>query len=220
MKLSVIAAAAMLLAVPTERSAYAQTSSAAQSRPSDQQLTNIIATKIANDKSLSADAVKVTVEGGVVTLSGMVGKDSDKVTAEQLARVPGVERVENKLVSREKATDATKGAAGAVADATKTAAEAVADTSKKGAKKTKEAVSKTGEVITDGWISSRIKTKFMGDDTLQASSIQVDTKDHVVTLTGAVPTSAARTKAIALAKEVEGVNRVVDKLTVVSQDPR
>ena len=78
-------------------------------------------------------------------------------------------------------------------------------------------VSKSGEKITDGWITSRIKTKYMADDTLQSSSINVDTRDHVVTLKGAVPTQAARTKAIEMAKEVEGVDRVVDALKVVGQ---
>ena len=116
-------------------------------------------------------------------------------------------RVENNLKSREKATNAVTGTAGTVADATKTgaektaeatktAAEKTADATKTAAGKTKDAVSKSGEKITDGWITSRIKTKFMADDTLQSSSINVDTRDHVVTLKGAVPTEAARTKAI------------------------
>jgi hypothetical protein len=149
MKLSVIALAAMLVAIPAS-SAVAQSATATQSRPSDKELSSMIATKIANDKALSADAIKVSVKDGVVTLSGIVGKDEDKAAAEEAARVPGVVRVENKLASREKATNKTKGTAGTVADATR-----------KGAEKTKDAAGKTGSVITDGWISTRIKTNFM-----------------------------------------------------------
>jgi hyperosmotically inducible protein len=78
----------------------------------------------------------------------------------------------------------------------------------------------TGETITDGWITSRIKTKFMADEAMRASSINVDTNDHVVTLKGAVADEAARAKAISLAKEVEGVNRVVDKLQVANKTPK
>jgi osmotically-inducible protein OsmY len=52
---------------------------------------------------------------------------------------------------------------------------------------------------------------------LRASSINVDTNNHVVTLKGAVPTEAARDKALAIAKEVEGVNKVVDSLTVTDK---
>jgi hyperosmotically inducible protein len=137
----------------------------------------------------------------------MVPKDADIPRAERLATVPGVVRVENKLTSREKATDKAKSTANAAADKTK-----------KGAEKAKDALSKTGEVITDGWISSRIKTKFMGDEALRASAIDVDSSDHVVTLSGAVPNAAAHAKALSMAREVEGVNRVVDKLKVASKN--
>jgi hyperosmotically inducible periplasmic protein len=220
MKLSVITAVALLAAGPVAGTAFAQATAATQTRPTDQELSSLIATKIANDKSLSPDAIKVTVENGVVTLTGMVAKDEDKARAERVARVPGVVRVENNLASREKATDKVKGTAGTVSDAAKTGAEKTKDATKKGAEKTKDALSKTGENITDGWITSRIKTKFMGDEVMRASSINVDTNDHVVTLKGAVPDEAARAKAIELAKEVEGVNRVVDKLQVANKTPK
>ena len=219
MKLSTIAAVALLALAPmaTANTVAAQTT--APARPSDQQLSSEIATRIANNKTLSADAVKVKVENGVVTLSGMVGKDADKVTAEELARVPGVVRVENNLKSREKATDKVEGTAGAVAGAAKTGAEKTVDATKKAAGATRSAVSKTGENITDAWITSRIKTKFMGEEVLRASSINVDTNNHVVTLKGAVPTAAARDKALALAKEVEGVDRVLDTLKITEKMP-
>jgi hyperosmotically inducible protein len=206
MKLNVITAVVMLSAAPCVAPVFAQSGSATATRPTDDELSSVIATKIANDKALSADAVKVTVKGGVVTLSGMVGKDADKATAEELAHVAGVVRVDNHLTSREKATTKTKDAG-----------HAVVDTTKKGASKTKDVAVKTGEVTTDGWISTHIKTKFMGDEALRASDIKVDTNNHVVTLTGAVPDEAARTKAVGMAKDVEGVNRVVDNLKVVGK---
>jgi hyperosmotically inducible protein len=221
MKLSTITAVALLAVVPvlgTANTATAQTT-AAQARPTDEQLSSEISTRIASNKTLSPDAVKVTVKNGVVTLSGMVGKDADKATAEELARVPGVVRVENNLKSREKATDKVEGTAGAVAGAVKTGAEKTVEGTKKAAGATKSAVSKTGENITDGWITSRIKTKFLGEEVLRASSINVDTNNHVVTLKGAVPTVAAREKALALAKEVEGVDKVVDSLKVTEKMP-
>jgi len=220
MKLSVITAVAVLAIAsgPSVTStATAQTVPATQTRPTDDQLTSEIATRIANDKTLSPDAVKVTVKEGVVTLSGMVGKDADKATAEELARVPGVVRVENHLKSREKATDKVEGTAGAVAGAAKTGAEKTVDATKKAAGATKSAAVKTGENVTDGWITSRIKTRFMAEEVLRGSAINVDTEHHVVTLKGAVPTLAARDKAMALAKEVEGVDRVVDSLTVTEK---
>jgi hyperosmotically inducible protein len=80
--------------------------------------------------------------------------------------------------------------------------------------KTKEGVSKTGEVMTDGWITGRVKTRFAGEDVLKGSDINVDTNDHVVTLKGTVPTAEARTRAVAVAKDTEGVKNVIDRLTI------
>ena len=201
MKLSVIAAVAMLSTVPMHSVAYS--APAAQAKPTDQELSEQIAKAISNDKVLAADAVNVSVKAGVVTLTGLVGKDADRARAEKLARLPGVTRVENNLKSREKPTSAVAGAADAVADA-----------SKKGAKATANAVSKTGEVITDEWIVTRIRTNIANDKALTRTDIDVEVKKNVVTLTGTVPTAVARDKALAVAKEVEGVSRVVNNLKI------
>jgi len=50
-------------------------------------------------------------------------------------------------------------------------------------------------------------------------NITVDSTDKVVTLSGAVPTAAARANAVKIANEVEGVKRVIDKLTVADKTP-
>src|SRR5437867_1621826 len=88
------------------------------------------------------------------------------------------------------------------------------DAAGKVTEKTKEGVSKTGEVITDSWITTRVKSKFLDESVLKGSDIHVETNDHVVTLTGTVPTQAGRARAVEQTKEVEGVHKVVDKLTV------
>jgi osmotically-inducible protein OsmY len=209
MKLIGIAAVGMLFTVPAGAFAQPAPVPQTQTQPSDQELSNRIAQAISDDKTLSADAIKVSVTGGVVSLTGMVGKDADRARAEKLARIPGVSRVENKLKSREKATDAVKESADSVADA-----------SKKGAKATKKAVSKTGEVITDEWIVTRIRTNVANDAALGGSDIKVEVKNNVVTLNGTVPTEAARTKALAVARDVEGVNRVINNLKVGPKIPK
>lgn len=88
----------------------------------------------------------------------------------------------------------------------------------KGAKvvgnKTKDGVSKTGEIMTDGWITSRVSGRFVNEDLLKSSNINVDTSDHIVTLKGTVVTSAGRARAGVVAKETEGVRRVVNNLIV------
>ena len=90
----------------------------------------------------------------------------------------------------------------------------------KGAKvvgaKTKDGVSKTGEVMTDGWITTRVNSRFVNEDLLKGSDINVDTDKHVVTLKGTVTTAAGRNRAGVVAKGTEGVQRVVNQLTIAS----
>ena len=203
MRRRVMIAVALLSGAPLANTALAQVNPGSQGRPTDQQLSDTIAKRIANDPTLSADAINVSVKSGVATLTGVVGKESDKAKAVELARIVGIIRVENHLTSREKAGDKTKDAA-----------DAVGDTTKKAAKETKNAASKTGEAITDSWISTRIKGNFAGEQALKGSDIKVNVKDHLVTLTGTVPDATAHARALTIAKEVEGVDRVVDNLKI------
>src|SRR5688572_3946782 len=67
---------------------------------------------------------------------------------------------------------------------------------------------------TDPGITTAVKTKLAADDVVKAYRIDVDTKNHVVTLTGAVDTSEARQRAVQIARGTDGVTNVVDNLTV------
>ena len=220
MKLSVFGLLAIVAAGPAAANTFAQAAATTTTAPSaqDKAISDRIARRIAEEPGLKADAVKVKVENGVVTLSGMVANEADRGRAERLAHVEGVSKVVNDLKTHDDAKSGVKGTAGTVADKTKEGAETVADKTKEGAEKvgekTKEGLSKTGEVITDTWITSRISSKFINEDLLHDSNIDVDTKDHVVTLNGTVLTAAGRRRAVAIAKEVEGVHRVVDKMTI------
>lgn len=80
--------------------------------------------------------------------------------------------------------------------------------------KTKEGVSKTGEVITDGWITTRVHQRFVGEGLLKNSDINVETDKHVVTLKGTVTNAAGRRRARTIAIQTEGVRRVVNRLTI------
>jgi osmotically-inducible protein OsmY len=118
----------------------------------------------------------------------------------------------------EKTADAAKNIAQKTGEKTKEIAEKTADKTKEIAvavgSKTKEIVSTTGEVITDGWITTKVKAKFIDETLLKGSDINVDTNDHVVTLKGAVASDAAKTRAAAIARGTEGVTRVVNQLVV------
>ena len=113
-------------------------------------------------------------------------------------------------------SDQAKKSVEQVKDKTKEVAEDAAEKTKEAvsgaAEKGKQIVSQTGEVITDGWITTKVKAKFSDEKLLKDADISVDTKDRVVTLKGAVPSADARKRAIAIADGTEGVLRVVDEM--------
>jgi len=131
----------------------------------------------------------VKVDKGVATLTGDVATAAQKAEAEKLAKVHGVTRVDNRI-QIDPNEDKT-----------------VADRVSKG-------LSRTGESINDAWILAKVKWFHTGADALKGSDINVDVKDGVVTLKGTVKTEAGRARAIALAKDTDGVKRVVDQLTI------
>ena len=80
--------------------------------------------------------------------------------------------------------------------------------------KTAEAANQAGEVLNEGALTAKIKSKMALDDLVRARSIDVTTSGHVVTLTGAVASEAERNRAVQLARETAGVTQVVDRLTL------
>src|SRR3954463_16519779 len=221
--------------------ASAQTSSAA--KVDDSTLKTRVETRLMNDATLKGDNIVVSVDKGVVTLSGTVHNKAQKDRAKQLAKVSGVTDVDSKLdvestgpSTVDNAEAKTKHAAKETKDATVHGAEKTKDATVHGAEKTKDATvhgaektkgtagtagsktkdvaSDTGEAINDAWITTKIKTEFVNEDALKGSDINVDTNDHVVTLKGTVATPAGKTRAEEIAKTTKGVTSVVNTLTV------
>ena len=78
-----------------------------------------------------------------------------------------------------------------------------------------DAAKKTGNAITDSWITMKVHSQFIPEDALEGSDIDVDTSAGVVALKGTVPTEAAKTRAVAIAKATDGVKSVTDQLRIV-----
>lgn len=70
------------------------------------------------------------------------------------------------------------------------------------------------QVLNDGALTTKIKSKMALDDTVRALSIDVDSRNGVVTLSGRVNSEAERAKALQLARETAGVTTVHDRLVV------
>ena len=72
----------------------------------------------------------------------------------------------------------------------------------------------TGEYLDDAGLTTAVKAKLANNQASSMGRIGVETVNGVVHLTGVVGSDADRTEAIRLAKQVEGVKRVDNALTV------
>jgi osmotically-inducible protein OsmY len=70
------------------------------------------------------------------------------------------------------------------------------------------------QVLTEGSLTAKIKSKMALDDTVKALSIDVDTDGSQVTLSGTVNSAAERDRALQLARETAGVTAVRDRLVI------
>ena len=70
------------------------------------------------------------------------------------------------------------------------------------------------QVLNEGSLTAKIKSKMALDDTVKALSIDIDTSGTEVTLSGTVNSAAEKAKALQLARETAGVTAVHDKLVV------
>lgn len=72
----------------------------------------------------------------------------------------------------------------------------------------------TGEAIDDGVVTARVKAKLVEDPVTKAHQINVDTFKGTVQLSGFVESEQARSRALQLARDVDGVKQVKDALQI------
>lgn len=136
--------------------------------------------------SKHADELDATVhtQRGAVTLAGTATTREASDQALRLAKgTRGVLSVENNLVIR-KAASATAHANDSVMD-------------------------NVGQNISDGWITTKVKSSFMYSNNVSGSNISVSTAQGIVTLSGKVDSGAERALAIELTKNIRGVKSVL-----------
>lgn len=136
---------------------------------------------------LSAFAIDVEVDQGVVQLTGQVPSIIDRDLAGALAKgIDGVVKVNNQL--------------SIVADAHATP--------KTGEDRT------LGVWIDDVTTTARVKSKLLADPNTKGMQIHVDTRSEVVTLSGDAASSEERSLAEQLARNTGNVKDVLNQLTV------
>jgi hyperosmotically inducible periplasmic protein len=241
---SVVVAAALFVAdqVPTHAATPQTPTATTTTKVPDSTLGPRIEKRI-HDSSLKKYDIKVSVDDGIATLTGTVATEADRRKAAELATITGVSRVDNRLIvdlnatgttgkvesKVDKGAEKTKAGVNKAIDKTREGTETAWEKTKEGASvawvKTKEGtakaadksaagVAKAGEAITDTYIKTRVHSKFVDEDLLKGSDISVDVNDHVVTLSGTVPTEAGRARAVEETKKVDGVNKIIDRLTI------
>ena len=152
-------------------------------------------------------------DDGAMATSGAKARDEAaevKRGSREVAKDARDEAKEAREAAREHANDAREEAREESRDAHETAREARDDS--------RDAVGTAGEAVTDGWITTKVKGSFVGEDALDGSDIDVDTNDGVVTLSGTVASEAGRARAIAIAKKIDGVKSVKDELRIVRNE--
>lgn len=154
----------------------------------DARITSSIQSKYFMDERIKARHIEVATDGGVVTLNGEVGDETERAEALLLARTTeGVKRVEDSLT-------VTAGQPSAV---TSTAAAPTV-------------VASAG----DETLTARIKSQLSSDTQIKGAPLDVSAKNGVVLLQGTVTTKAAKQRALTLARRTDGVTQVVDRIRI------
>ncbi|SER88486.1 BON domain-containing protein [Halopseudomonas bauzanensis] len=172
-----------------DRSTADDSGAAFSTRFNDATTTATVKSKLLWNRNTEGLDINVGTRNGVVTLQGNTDSAESKELAERLARnTEGVRQVDNQLeVNAEAGT----------------------------ADKARDKADQAGAAISDAWISSKVKSSFLFNNSLDGLDISVDTKGGQVTLGGQVATSAEKDLAIEIAEDIRGVQGVnADSLQV------
>jgi hyperosmotically inducible periplasmic protein len=193
----------------------------------DSGVTTAVKSKMAADHTVKASEINVDTHNHVVTLNGTVGSKAEKERAVAIARdTKGVNSVVDDLTvgpvatsgsfDRDRDADHDRDYSESAKQTTRDAKDKTENTAHDAKVKSERAADKTGDVLSDAAITSAVKTKFLAESGVPGTSINVDTNNHVVTLTGTVKTKAEAAKAMAIARDTKGVKRVVNHLKVAA----
>jgi hyperosmotically inducible periplasmic protein len=179
---------------------------------SDPGVTTAVKSKFAADDTVKAYQIDVDTKDRIVTLSGTVETAAAKEQALMIARqTDGVRDVVDRIAVNPN-TAATTG--DLAREKAREAADAAKELGRDAQAKAGQAAERTAAVLTDAAVTTAVKAKFLADTSVSGLKIDVDTKDGVVTLNGTVATKAEADRAMSLARDSDGVKRVVSNLRI------
>ena len=95
-----------------------------------------------------------------------------------------------------------------------TATDKAQSTANTAGEKIDNSMNKVGNFMDDSSITAKVKAALVDADDIKSTDISVETDKNVVTLSGFVESKAQAEKAVSVAKGIEGVKSVSDKLHV------
>jgi hyperosmotically inducible protein len=95
-----------------------------------------------------------------------------------------------------------------------------ADTADKAKEKAQTTTQEGKTMVTDSWVTSKVKISLFADERVKGSQVSVDTMKGVVHLRGKVDSAEAKSAAGDIAKGIEGVKSVKNDLQVVAPTAR
>ncbi|HKQ79505.1 MAG TPA: BON domain-containing protein [Blastocatellia bacterium] len=172
------------------------------SKMTDSELENKIKAKFDSDAQLKAADLNISAdaEKNEATISGSVPTQSLRMKAVNLAK-----EASSGLILTDKIE---------VRPRELTRAEYTEENARAEREKARGSGEKLGDSLDDAWIHTKIVAKLIGNSDTPERKINVDVVNNVVTLRGAVDTAEQRTEAERVAKDTEGVTRVVNQLKV------
>lgn len=178
----------------------------------DAMITAKVKTAYLADTDVKGLQIDVDTKDGMVTLNGNGNNAGNVDKAVSIAKgIDGVKSVQNNLTAGGNAT-----MAGSAMDSTKDAANKTGTAMANAADKTGNAMSnaadKTGSMLGDAAITAKVKTALLADPDVKGLKVDVDTKDNVVTLSGTLDNRTFVDKAESIAKGIDGVKSVNNKL--------
>jgi hyperosmotically inducible protein len=162
---------------------------------SDAGITTSVKTKLVTDDLVKARRIDVDTRDRVVTLSGEVRTPDEHAQALRIARTTdGVANVVDRLT--------------VVPESKPLPTTLIGDMP-----------AEPGVLVpkADVGITMDVKTRLLADPDTSGLRIEVDTSNHVVTLTGTVKTQAEKAEALRITRETKDVTSVVDRLQIERQ---
>jgi hyperosmotically inducible protein len=167
-----------------------QSSESVEQKASDAWLEGKLDTVYLFNRQLDSFMIDPQVRDGNVVLTGKVESEVDRELAEQVAlKVEGIKSVTNRLTV------------------------VPSDEARGGVKTADRSFS---EFVEDATLTAEVKTKLLANRETHGLTIDVDTVGRSVTLSGHVASAAEKSLAESIAKGVDGVNAVTNKLQIKS----